>query len=64
MARARSNVKLGGDKNRARVLGHYGTQKFAPRRSELQLTVDFNDPPKQLQRIEVSPLVRGEEAAA
>lgn len=33
---------------------YYGTQKFAPRRSELQLTVDFNDPSKQLRQIELS----------
>lgn len=28
-------------------------RKFAPRRSELQLTVDFNDPSKQLRQIEL-----------
>lgn len=32
---------------------YYGTQKFAPRRSELQLTVDFNDSSKQLWQIEL-----------
>lgn len=32
---------------------YYGTQKFAPRRSELQLTVDFNDSSKQLRQIEL-----------
>lgn len=41
------------EKERERRKWYYGTQKFAPRRSELQLTVDFNDPSKQLRQIEL-----------
>lgn len=40
-------------RERERRKWYYGTQKFAPRRSELQLTVDFNDPSKQLRQIEL-----------
>lgn len=41
------------EREREKRKWYYGTQKFAPRRSELQLTVDFNDPSKQLRQIEL-----------
>lgn len=52
------NTKSGGGGDQAwgkekRGNWYYGTQKFAPRRSELQLTVDFNDSSKQLRQIEL-----------
>lgn len=48
-------IRRGGgrEKNELHRSRHYRTQKFAPRRFELQLTADFNDPPKQLQQIEL-----------